>query len=172
MISIRARLLVALLTLVAGASLLVGTLPYRRVLAETSLLFDYQLRQMALSLRSQVSLAPRLELPPDAADADFVIQIWDLYGARVYLSRPGLPLINQTALGYADAQVGGQAWRTYGLQTLNGVIQIAQPVRVREELARAAALRVVIPLLLLLPVLAVAMVGVVRSGLKPLQRVA
>ena len=170
--SIRTRLLIALLALVAATSLLAGTLTYRRVLAETSNLFDYQLRQMALSLRSQVSMAPRLELPPDVADADFVIQIWDLYGSRVYLSRPGLPLINQTALGYADVRVGGQAWRTYGLQTLDGVIQIAQPVRVREELARAAALRVVVPLLLLLPVLGAAMAGVVRSGLKPLQRVA
>ena len=92
MTSIRARLLIALLALVAATSLLAGTLTYRRVLAETSLLFDYQLRQMALSLRSQVSMAPRLELPPDQADADFVIQIWDLYGTRVYLSRPGLPL--------------------------------------------------------------------------------
>jgi signal transduction histidine kinase len=172
MISIRTRLLIALLALVAAISLLAGTLTYRRVLAETSILFDYQLRQMALSLRSQVSMAPRLELPPDQADADFVIQIWDLYGARMYLSRPGLPLIDQTALGYADIRVGGQPWRTYGLQTLGGVIQIAQPLRVREELARGAALRVVIPLLLLLPVLGAAIVGVVRSGLLPLQRVA
>ena len=172
MISIRTRLLIALLALVTATSLLAGTLTYRRVLAETSILFDYQLRQMALSLRSQVSMAPRLELPPDEADADFVIQIWDLYGGRVYLSRPGLPLINQTALGYSDVRVGGQPWRTYGLQTLDGVIQIAQPLRVREALARAAALRVAIPLLLLLPVLGGAIVGVVRSGLKPLKRVA
>ncbi len=164
--------MIALLALVAATSLLAGTLTYRRVLAETSLLFDYQLRQMALSLRSQVSMAPRLELPPDQADADFVIQIWDLYGTRVYLSRPGLPFINQTALGYADVRLAGQTWRTYGLQTVDGVIQIAQPVRVREDLARGAALRVVIPLLLLLPVLGAAIVGVVSSGLKPLQRVA
>jgi signal transduction histidine kinase len=172
MSSIRTRLLIALLALVAASSLLSGTLTYRRVLAETSILFDYQLRQMALSLRSQVSMAPRLELPPAEADADFVIQIWDLYGARVYLSRPGLPLIDQTALGYADVRVGGQPWRTYGLQTIDGVIQIAQPVRVREELARGAALRVVIPLLLLIPVLGVAIVGVVGRGLLPLRRVA
>ena len=172
MSSIRSRLLIALLALVAATSLLAGTLTYRRVLAETSLLFDYQLRQMALSLRSQVSMAPRLELPPDQADSDFVIQIWDLYGTRVYLSRPGLPFINQTALGYADVRLAGQTWRTYGLQTVDGVIQIAQPVRVREDLARGAALRVVIPLLLLLPVLGAAIAGVVRSGLKPLRRVA
>ena len=170
--SIRSRLLIALLALVAATSLLAGMLTYRRVLAETSLLFDYQLRQMALSLRSQVSMAPRLELPPDQADSDFVIQIWDLFGTRVYLSRPGLPFINQTALGYADVRLAGRTWRTYGLQTVDGVIQIAQPVRVREDLARGAALRVVIPLLLLLPLLGAAIVGVVRSGLKPLQRVA
>jgi len=172
MVSIRTRLLIALLALVAVISLLAGALTYRRVLAETSTLFDYQLRQMALSLRSQISMAPRLELPPDQIDADFVIQIWDLFGTRVYLSRPGLPMINQTALGYADVRVRGEPWRTYGLQTVDGVIQIAQPQRVREQLARGAALRVVIPLLLLLPVLGAAIVGVVRSGLLPLQRIA
>ena len=172
MTSIRARLLIALLAAVVAISVLAGLLTYRRVLAETSTLFDYQLRQMALSLRSQIPMAPRLELPPDQADADFVIQIWDVYGTRVYFSRPGLPLINATALGFADVRVGGRQWRTYGLQTLDGVIQIAQPVRVRESLARGAALRIVIPLLLLLPLLGAAVVGVVGSGLRPLRRVA
>ena len=172
MMSIRARLLMALLAVVIVISLLAGLLTYRRVLAETSTLFDYQLRQMALSLRSQIPMAPRLELPPDQADSDFVIQIWDPYGTRVYFSRPGLPLINATALGYADVRVAGGSWRTYGLQTLDGVIQIAQPLRVREAFARGAALRVVIPLLLLLPLLGAAIAGVVGNGLKPLRRVA
>jgi two-component system OmpR family sensor kinase/two-component system sensor histidine kinase QseC len=162
--------LIALLAVVAVISVLAGLLTYRRVLAETSTLFDYQLRQMALTLGSQIPMAPRLELPPE--QSDFVIQIWDVYGTRVYFSRPGLPLINATALGYADVRVAGQAWRTYGLQTIQGVIQIAQPVRVRESLARGAALRVVIPLLLLLPLLGAAVVGVVGSGLLPLRRVA
>jgi signal transduction histidine kinase len=172
MMSIRARLLMALLAVVIATSLLAGLLTYRRVLAETSTLFDYQLRQMALSLRSQIPMAPRLELPPDQADSDFVIQIWDPYGTRVYFSRPGLPLINATALGYADVRVAGGSWRTYGLQTLDGVIQIAQPLRVREAFARGAALRVVIPLLVLLPLLGAAIVGVVGNGLRPLRRVA
>ncbi len=172
MTSIRARLLMALLAVVIVISLLAGLLTYRRVLAETSTLFDYQLRQMALSLRSQIPMAPRLELPPDQADSDFVIQIWDIYGTRVYFSRPGLPLINATALGYADVRVAGGSWRTYGLQTVDGVIQIAQPLRVRAAFARGAALRVVIPLLLLVPLLGAAIFGVVGNGLRPLRRVA
>jgi signal transduction histidine kinase len=169
--SIRARLSIALILLVAFVSLLAATVTYRRVLNETSSLFDYQLRQMALSLRSQISLAPRVEVPPDQGDTDFVIQIWDLFGTRVYLSRPGLPLINQTVLGYANLSLQGQAWRAYGLQTVDGVIQIAQPIQVRERLARAAALRVVIPLMLLLPIMILFVAWIVRRGLLPLRDV-
>jgi signal transduction histidine kinase len=172
MSSIRARLLVALIILVALISLLAAGVTYRRVLSETSTLFDYQLRQMALSLRSQISLAPRIEVPPDQSDSDFVVQIWDVFGARTYVSRPGLPMINQTVLGYADLELRGQPWRAYGLQTPDGVIQIAQPVQVREALARAAAERVVIPLILLLPIMIGAVAWIVRRGLLPLRFVA
>ena len=173
MSSIRARLLVALFVLVALISLLAAGVTYRRVLSETSTLFDYQLRQMALSLRSQISLAPRIvELPPDQGDTDFVVQIWDVFGARTYVSRPGLPMINQTVLGYADLTLRGQTWRAYGLQTADGVIQIAQPTNVREALARAAAERVVIPLILLLPILIGAVAWIVSRGLLPLRFVA
>jgi signal transduction histidine kinase len=169
--SIRARLLIALILLVAVVSLLAAAVTYRRVLNETSTLFDYQLRQMALSLRSQVSLAPRIEVPPYQGDSDFVIQIWDLFGTRTYLSRPGLPLINRAVLGFADIDLQDGIWRTYGLQTSDGVIQIAQPVRVREALARAAAERVVVPLILLLPVMIIAVAWIVRQGLRPLRYV-
>ena len=167
--SIRARLLIALMILVALISLLAAGVTYRRVSSETSTLFDYQLRQMALSLRTQISLAPRIEVPPDQGDTDFVVQIWDVFGARTYLSRPGLPMINQTVLGYADLSLRGEAWRAYGLQTADGVIQIAQPVRVREGLARAAAERVVIPLILLLPIMIGAVAWIVSRGLLPLR---
>jgi signal transduction histidine kinase len=171
MTSIRARLLIALIMLVALISLLAAGVTYRRVLNETSTLFDYQLRQMALSLRGQISLAPRIEVPPDQGDTDFVIQIWDLFGARTYLSRRGLPMINQTILGYADLSLRGEPWRAYGLQTADGVIQIAQPLRVREQLARAAAERVVIPLILLLPIMIAAVAWIVSRGLLPLRYV-
>jgi len=167
--SIRARLSVALIVLVALVSLVAAFVTYHRVLNETSTLFDYQLRQMALSLRGQISLAPRIEIPPDQGDADFVIQIWDVFGSRVYLSRPGLPLINQVVLGYTDLSLRGEDWRAYGLQTPNGVIQIAQPLRVRERLAGAAALRVVVPLILLLPVMVAFVAWIVGQGLRPLE---
>ena len=171
MSSIRARLLIALILLIALGSTVSAALAYRRVLDETSTLFDYQLRQMALSLRGQMSLAPRIEVPSDQADSDFVVQIWDLYGTRIYQSRPGLPVPNQAVLGFGQVSLRGRAWRTYGLQTDRGVIQVAQPVRVREVLASAAAWRVTVPLLLVLPIAILIVMGLVQSGLLPLRAV-
>jgi two-component system OmpR family sensor kinase/two-component system sensor histidine kinase QseC len=169
--SIRAQLLITLIVLVALITLIAAGVTYRRVLDETSALFDYQLRQMALSLRSQISVAPRIEVPRDQADSDFVVQIWDVFGARTYLSRPGLPMINLAVLGYADLNLRGERWRAYGLQTAEGVIQIAQPLRVRENLARAAAARVAIPTILLLPIMIIAAAWIVHRGLLPLRSV-
>jgi len=171
MTSLRLRLLVGLLILVVVVSALAGLLTYRRVLDETSTLFDYQLRQMALSLRNQISIAPRLELPPDQGDSDFVVQIWDPFGTRVYLSRPGLPMLNRATLGFDDLKLQGERWRVFSLQTIDGVIQVAQPWRVRERLAGEAALRVALPLLFLLPLMAAAVAWIVGRSLLPLRRV-
>jgi len=170
--SIRTRLLLALLALVAAVTVAAGVLTYRRVLAETSDLLDYQLRQMALSLESQIPLASRLTVTPPQNGADFIVEIWDLLGGVEYPSRPGLPTINRPLLGYADLQLQGRPWRVYGLQTLAGVIEVAQPLDVRDALARAAALRVVWPMLVLLPLLAAAMAAVVGRSLAPLRRLA
>jgi len=171
MTSLRLRLLVGLLVLVVVVSALAGVLTYRRVLDETSSLFDYQLRQMALSLRNQISIAPRIVLPPDQGDSDFVVQIWDPFGTRVYLSRPGLPMLNRATLGFDDMMLQGERWRVFSLQTIDGVIQVAQPWRVRERLAGEAALRVALPLLLLLPLMAAAVAWIVGRSLLPLRRV-
>ena len=170
--SIRTRLLITLLAIATSVSLLAGWLTYRQALAESATLFDYQLRQMALSLRSQVAAAQPIVVPPDQGPSDFVVQTWDAFDTIVYRSRPGLPVIDRPVVGYVDLDFEGQPWRMYGLQTLDGVIQVAQPVPVRDELARSSALRVVWPVLLLVPILGLAIVLVVRSGLLPLKRLA
>jgi two-component system OmpR family sensor kinase/two-component system sensor histidine kinase QseC len=167
--SIRTRLLLALLGLVAVVSVLAGVLTYRRVLAETSDLLDYQLRQMALSLESQIPLAPNL---PPQNGTDYIVEIWNLFGGIKYSSRPGLPTINRPLLGYADLRLQGRPWRAYGVETLDGVIDVAQPLGLRDALARAAALRVVLPILVLLPLLAAAIAAVVGRSLAPLRRMA
>jgi two-component system OmpR family sensor kinase/two-component system sensor histidine kinase QseC len=167
--SIRGRLLLGLLALVAAVAVVAGAIAYRRVLGESSTLFDYQLRQMALSLRDQAA-SGALVLPAHPADSDFVIQIWNPLGQSLYHSRPGPPLL--AVLGYADVTLNGERWRVYSALTPEAVIQVAQPWAVRQVLARSAALRVVIPLLLLLPLMALATTWIVGRGLAPLKRLA
>jgi signal transduction histidine kinase len=165
--SIRARLLVGLLLLVAVMSLVTGSITYRRVLGETSNLFDYQLRQMALSLGDQAAFMSGYTLPAHPENSDFVIQIWDVFGTRIY--SPGLPFLDKAILGYSDLTVQNERWRVYAVATRTAVIQVAQPWSVREKLARVAALRIVLPLLLLLPLMAAAAAWIVTRAVRPLK---
>ncbi|HYK25966.1 MAG TPA: hypothetical protein VEV18_06885, partial [Steroidobacteraceae bacterium] len=170
--SIRARLLAGLLALVAVTTLVAGVVTYNRLLAETSALLDYQLRQMALSLRDPAALGPNLQLPTRASGSEYIIQIWNPFGTLHYASPPGLPIIPRAILGYADMTLGGRRWRVYSLDTIWGVIQVAQPWSVRDALARQAAFRVLAPILLLLLAMAAAVVWIVEGAIAPLKRLA
>jgi signal transduction histidine kinase len=169
--SIRARLLVGLLLLVVLMSVVAGSITYRRMLAETSNLFDYQLRQMALSMRDEASFMSGFTLPAHPGDADFVIQIWDRTGESIYFSRPGLPFLNRATLGYSDLTLQGDRWRLYAIATESSVIQVSQPWSVREKYAGAAAARVLVPLLLLMAVMAVAAAWIVARAMRPLKSI-
>jgi two-component system OmpR family sensor kinase/two-component system sensor histidine kinase QseC len=170
--SLRWRLLLALLSLLLGAAAVMGWVTYRSVLTQTEDLFDYQLRQMALSLRDQGEVG--------AADAqalanerlDFVVQIWSADGRVIYATQIHDALPNRAQLGYADVQVGPRVWRAFSVATLGRVIQVAQPLAIRRGLAADAAWRSVAPLMLLAPLLALAVWGVAALTLMPLRRLA
>ena len=170
--SIRARLLLSLLVALAGAAVLVGGLTYRNVLRQTEALFDYQLRQMALSLRDQGEIAPGNAAALQDEDLDFVVQIWQVDGRSVYASRAHRDLPNRTALGLSEIQVGKARWRSFAVAARDRVIQVAQPVRIREGLAADAALRSVLPLLAAAPLMAALLWWLIERSLQPLARVA
>jgi signal transduction histidine kinase len=174
--SIRIRLLASLLSVVVLASIVLGSLTYRSALREAEALFDYQLEQMALSLRDQGAITL------DDANAlrnprfDFVVQIWSFDGRLVYASRPNAGLPPRAVLGLTDVRTSETTWRVYSTLSNNGfgdrIIQVAQPLRIRSTLAATAALRSMLPLLALTPLLAAAVWWTVAAALRPLQRVA
>lgn len=170
--SIRARLLLSLLATLAGVAALVGGLTYRNVLHETEALFDYQLRQMALSLRDQGEINPNDAAALNDEDLDFVVQIWRIDGRSVYASRAHRALPTQAVLGLAEVKVDGERWRSFGVAARDRVIQVAQPVRIRQGLAADAALRSLLPLGLAAPLLAAALWWLIAHSLRPLERVA
>jgi len=171
--SIRRQLLVTLLATITLTTLLGALATYRTALDEANALFDYQLRQMALSFRDQASQNAHMrDLAINDDAQDFSIQIWRPDGTRIYLSHPGKELPHLAPLGFATVDTGNGKWRVFGLQQGGQTIQVAQPLRVRDGLALAAALRTVEPFLPMLPMLGVLIWVVVGRGLRPLDAVA
>ncbi|HUO20743.1 MAG TPA: ATP-binding protein [Steroidobacteraceae bacterium] len=171
MSSLRARLLASLLGGVVLVGAAGGWVVYRNALAEADAFFDYHLRQTALILRDQpVEYLLSQQIAPADAAYDFVVQVWTLDGARVYLSRPHTELPEATTLGFSTVATTEGRWRVYGAQALTRVVQVAQPMSVRSQRAAELALRTLAPFALLLPLLALLIWLAVGHALKPLGR--
>ncbi|HEV2042922.1 MAG TPA: ATP-binding protein [Casimicrobiaceae bacterium] len=171
--SIRRELLVWLLLgiALAVAAAAVGT--YWRARDEANALFDYQLKEMAASLTD----APFAAVPAGAgaigpgSDA-MVVQIWDRNGVQLFLSQPRRVLPQHAQLGFTTLSTESGLWRVFSTLAAGQVVQIAQPMSARRELAASMALRTIMPLLAVLPFLAMLIWFTIARGLKPLDRVA
>jgi len=169
--SVRARLLIWLLGGVLFVGAVGGWFVYRNALAEADVFFDYHLRQTALLLSDQpVEYLLTPDIPQTTADYDFVVQVWTLDGVRVYLSRPHAVLPAITTLGFSTASTSEGRWRMFGVQAPTKVIQVAQPMRVRERQAVELALRTLTPFVLLMPMLVLFIWFAVGHSLEPLRR--
>jgi two-component system OmpR family sensor kinase len=171
--SIRRQLLFWLLSGLALAVVAAGARIYTQTLDEANELFDYHLKQMAASLPND-SFGP---LPPSRSggpevEEGLVVQIWDRNGLQLYFSQPGSKLPQRAELGFSTVGTPHGSWRVYSALEQNNVVQVAQPMSVRQELAAAMALRALVPLLLLLPVLGILIWLTVGRGLRPLDQMA
>jgi two-component system OmpR family sensor kinase len=170
--SIRKQLLAGLLAVALVAGLVAAWAVYQRAYDELSELLDYQLKQMALSLRGQ-SFGPFAGGQPVIEEGfDFAIQVWSEDGIRMYFSRPQSGLPNRARLGYSTVETGEGDWRVFSIQQGGHTLQVAQPMAIRQRLAAAAALRTLAPFLILLPVLGLLIWFIVGRGLAPLVAVA
>src|SRR5664279_3545316 len=149
-----------------------AAITYRNVLGESEAIFDYQLQQMALSLRDQGEIASAEAGNLADEQLDSVIQIWTVDGRSIYASRPHSSLPARALLGLHTLNVEGRAWRTYSVATRERVIQVAQPVEIRQRLAARAAWHSVVPLLLVTPLAALVMAWLAAQNLAPLDRLA
>jgi signal transduction histidine kinase len=168
--TLRGRLSLSLLFSALLAAALIGAFAYYRTLSENEALFDYQLRQTALSLRDQgfVQAVP-FGLNGNGEVRDVLVQIWTMNGTILYLSHPGSALPDRATLGFSDVDAANSHWRVYTMIANNRVIQVAQPQEIRRDLATAAALRSLSPLLIFAPVMALLIWWLVGRGLKPVK---
>ena len=170
--SLRARLLLFLLAAIVLAAGTMAFVAYRTVLKEADEIFDYHMQQMALSLRAG--------LPPSAAvggigggeqNFEFVVQVWTTDGVRIFESADQAALPQLAVLGFADVRARGTTYRVFSMQTRSLVIQVAQDMAVRRQMAGALALRTVAPVALMAPLLMLVVWWVVSRSLAPVARV-
>lgn len=169
--SIRRNLLVALLGAMFVVMMLGGWATYRAARDEAGVLFDYQLRQIALSLRDQTFQSSAEALVGDES-LDYVIRVWDRNGLTMYFSRPHQSWPELTKLGYSSVDTREGEWRVFATQFHGLTIAVAQPMRVRNQLAADAAWSTLKPFFVLLPVLGLFIWVLVGRGLQPLARLA
>ena len=172
--SLRARLFAFLLVLAALSAIGVGGATYVSVRGEADQLFDYHLRQMALSLRDQGRIGDDERAVLANPAFDYVVQIWSADGQALYSSHPqslveALP--PRAVLGYSEVRLGGETWRVYGAATPLRVVQVGQPLAVRRQLAADAAWRSVLPIAAAAPLVALGLWWLLGVSLAPLQRV-
>ena len=153
-------------TLALGV-LAVALATYYSARRQVDAMLDAELRQIAqaVHLREDWSEAGNVRIARE--DVAFAVRAYD-EGGRVFFESglPSLPADAPKSLDPGFSQVGTAdgAWRVYTHVTPEGVVQIAQPEALRDALARELALRMSVPELMFIPILAALMVWVLRRS--------
>jgi two-component system OmpR family sensor kinase len=139
---------------------------------EIDQILDYQLRQQALSLEDKAYLLGSVAVVDPDPEQQVVTQLWDQRGVLRYQSHPGIFLSLSTQRGYSTARENNADWRVYAMQLGPWIVQLAQPLSIRRNIATNAALRMLYPTLALLPLLALLIWWAVGRVLAPISALA
>lgn len=172
--SLRGRLLWLLLVAIISLAGVQAVIAYRTALAEADVIFDYQMQQMAMSLRPGLPVGGELGEPygtKDEENFDFVIQVWTADGLRVFQSAARAELPQRAVLGFSTVQARGTTYRLFSVAAGAQVIQVAQDMAARREMAGTLALRTVSPMVVMVPLLMLVVWWVVSASLAPVSRV-
>jgi signal transduction histidine kinase len=152
--SMRRRLLFWVLMCVLAGGLVASGVVFFQARAQANDLFDYQLRQLALTLRDRSYSATRFAEVLQGEEAlDFVIEVWAPDGRPLYESHPHLLVPAPVQLGFNDVDAPQGRWRAFAIQQRGLTIQVSQPMGVRDDLALRAAWRTLFPYLVALPLM-------------------
>lgn len=180
MTSIKTRLLVGILGVIAFCTLLSAIATYFALKEEMDELFDENMRQIAHAIA--VHNITEHSAFIDNADAqdirrslkgeeEFLIQVW--HDAQIsFSSTPAIAFPNQGAGGVMTVQYNHEKWRYYGLNAGEGwLVQVSQPIPIRHTVIWEVYWEQLIPTLIQLPFLMGLVWLVVGYGFAPLKRV-
>ncbi len=167
MTSLRGRLLLSSSIAIVVVGLTCAAIAYRQVSAETRSLLDDQLQQIA-RLAAQTVDGSELQ---SRGDEDIVVSVWGADRKLKFSTASGLgvPLL---PTGFSEVVLQAEPYRIYSTSIGGRYIAVAQPVDIRDDQAEAAALAAFLPLLVLVPVLAIVLALVIRAQLNPVRQLA
>lgn len=167
--SLRRRLLLPLILLPPLCAIPGAYWLYLNTAYEINRSYDYELIAISRALDGDTITQIDRQKPIDnGEDDDVCIQVWDKNGKLLYHTDDEIPPFPEIQAGLQTLQSPSGPWRSY-TTTANGLIlQIAQPFDAREELAFSATMRILGPLLLVLPIWALLAWITINRGLLPL----
>ena len=169
--TIRAQLLLGLLAGISVSILLALAGTYTIARLQAGHAFDFHLQQIAETTPDDVH-AGVSERELDAEEF-ILLQIWDKADGKVdYTSRANMLVPRQSKPGFQDVHALGKDWRVFVQERDDHIIQVSQLMDERNELTLQLALSAVLPVVALIPLLALLVGVVVNRGLKPLQHFA
>lgn len=178
MTSIRRKLLLTLIGALLAAGFAATAATFFSAQAEFNDFLDTHLKETAESLvdsaadSGDFSKIRSLTVVGDAQSYRIAIQVYDSKTNGLW-RRDGAPLLPlPEAPGFGTAKVDGVSWRTYSVPSGPLIITVAQDTSVRTQLAASSAFRILQPLCILLPFIAIAVWIVVGEGLAPLEKTA
>ena len=172
--SLRARLLVFLLGAILLAAIVQAGTAYVTALDQADLIFDRHMQKMAMALRSGAALTTspaNVDVSSDRANEDFFVQMWTAKGLPVFQSAAHQTLRQPAKPGFSDVKTQDRIYRVFAISTPSQIIQVAQDMAARRDMARTLALRTVGPTLLMAPLLMLVVWWVVSRSLTPVARV-
>ena len=169
--SLESRLLFGLVAVILVTGLFTCTLSFLRALADANEVADGALKETtSLLLGGQVALPAASSVLPGTEPENNVL-VWRLPNAGA--ADRSVPSIEHLDAGLRTVDWRGDGWRVLATPVAHGDwLMVAQRMEVRDEIARHSAVRSVLSLLALLPIVALLVRAVVKSALAPVRRLA
>jgi two-component system, OmpR family, sensor kinase len=168
--SIRANLVLWLVGALALGAILVLAATYFLTRQQVGQLFDDELKQVAHAVHLREDWVDR-RLRIARPGFSLSVRAYDSSG-RVFFETalPSLPsdVPQSFEEGFERRSTEEGDWRLYTHVSPEGVVQVGQPVETRDALARDLSIKVLTPMLLLIPLLAGLVAWVLKRALAPL----
>jgi len=172
MTSIRRALLLPLAGGLAVALVVATWATYLRARDEASAMFDVQLSQLASSVTGMPLSVPPGSTATGSGSAPLIVQVWNRDGVQVYRSQGTREVPAQRSPGFSTVQTREGPWRVFSVLAGGELVQVAQPLALRDQLAASLALSTILPWLVAAPLIALLLWFAIERALKPLDRLA